>query len=184
MLWKRSVGIHNGHDDDNLLAMRGKLERLGHGQRVLPGDWGGVQTPMASDGATLYVPVNNLYSIYQDHGLPQQQDAMEGTGEVVAIDVATGRVRWDRRLPHSVYGAASISSDLVFTTTYEGTVWALERRTGAVVWHAGLPAATDAPVAIAGETVIAGAGVPLKPGQQPTVVAYRLGPGGRRDGTS
>jgi outer membrane protein assembly factor BamB len=184
LLWKRSVGLHNGHDDDNLLAMDGKFERLRYGVRILPGDWGGVQTPMASDGSTVYVPVNNLYSVYHNQGLPAQQSLMQGTGEVVALDVATGRVRWDRKLPHSDYGAASISSDLVFTTTYDGTVWALERRSGAIVWHAGLPAATDAPVAIAGETVIAGAGVPLKPGQQPAVVAYRLGPGGRRDGVS
>lgn len=175
LLWKTSVGVHNGHDDDNLLAMRGDAAKLRVPAKVLPGDWGGVETQMASDGRTLYVPVNNLYSIYRAQAFPEQQDTMEGTGEMVALDVATGRIKWDRRLPHSPYGAASISDDLVFTTTYEGMVWALNTRTGAVAWRSRLPAGTIAPVAIAGDTIIAAGSVPLNARQRPQIVAYRLG---------
>ncbi len=174
-LWKRSVGIHNGHDDDNLAAMRGDLSVFRYEKKIYPGDWGGVQTQLASDGRTVYVPVNNLYAIYHGQRLPEQQNLMEGTGEIVAIDIATGQVRWDRRLPHSVYGGASISGDVVFTTTYEGRVWGLSTRTGAVLWRAPLPAGADAPAAISGDTLLVGAGIKLKPEQPIVMVAYRLG---------
>jgi outer membrane protein assembly factor BamB len=180
LLWKRSVGMHNGHDDDNLAAMRGDLSVFRYGERILPGDWGGVQTQLASDGTTVYVPVNNLYAVYHGQELPEQQDLMEGTGEIVALDIASGRVKWDRRLPHSVYGAASISSDVVFTTTYEGTVWALSAGSGEILWRARLPAGADAPAAIAGDTMVTGAGIRLKPHQRIALVAYRLDAAARR----
>ena len=38
---------------------------------IFPGDWGGVETQMASDGSTVYVPVNNLYAIYHAQTLPE-----------------------------------------------------------------------------------------------------------------
>jgi outer membrane protein assembly factor BamB len=177
LLWKRSVGRHNGHDDDNLLAMRGRYERLRIGQPLLPGGWGGVETPMASDGRTVYVPVNNFPARYprMRFAPPEQADPITGRGELVALDIATGRVKWDQPLPHSPYGAATVSNDLVFTTTYDGTVWALSRGTGEVVWRAALPAGTDAPVAIAGDTLITAASLPIEEGSQLQIVAYRLG---------
>lgn len=174
LLWKRSVGLHNGHDDDNLRAMRGNY-RPRMPQKVLPGWWGGVETQMASDGETVYVPVNNFAITYRSQTDLDVPDPMEGSGEMVAIDVATGRVRWTRRLPHTPYGAASISSDLVFTTTYDGTVWALRRDNGKIVWTARLPAGTNAPLAIAGDTLIAAASVVVAEGDQQQLVAYRLG---------
>jgi glucose dehydrogenase len=177
LLWKRSVGLHNGHDDDNLMAMRGDYSHFEPGQRILPGDWGGIESAMASDGTTVYVPVNNLYVVYHD-GIqqPEKQDLSAGTGEIVAIDIATGRVRWDRRLPHSVYGAATISNDVVFTTTFDGTVWGLDLRTGAPLWRSRLSEATDAPVAISGDTLMTAASFPLRSeGQELAIVAYRLG---------
>jgi outer membrane protein assembly factor BamB len=182
LLWRRSVGLHNGHDNDDLAAMRGDLSVFRYGERILPGDWGGVQTQMASDGRTVYVPVNNLYAVYHEQTLPAQQNLMQGTGEVVALDLATGRVRWDRRLPHSVYGAASISNDVVFTTTYEGTVWGLSTSSGDVLWRAPLPAGSDAPTTISGDTLVTGAGIRLRPGQPIALVAFRLGASGGRHG--
>jgi alcohol dehydrogenase (cytochrome c) len=175
LVWKRSVGIHNGHDDDSRRAMRGDYSNVGYGRRIYPGDWGGVQTQMASDGETVYVPVNNLYSVFRGQTLPQQQDVMEGTGELVALDVATGRVRWATRLPHGVYGGATITNDLVFTTTYEGTVWALERAHGAVVWKAPLPSGSIAPVAVSGDTLLTAGGMPVATKSRRAIVAYRLG---------
>ena len=180
LLWKRSVGIHNGHDHDDLAAMRGDYSNIRAGQRIYPGDWGGIQSAMASDGSTVYAPVNNLYTVYRN-GIdqPRLQEVMSGTGEVVAIDVATGRVRWDRRLPHSVYGAATIANDVVFTTTLDGTVWGLDTRTGKQLWSAKLPEATDAPIAIAGDTLMTAASFPLRnEDQELAIVAYRLGAGG------
>jgi outer membrane protein assembly factor BamB len=181
-LWKRSVGIHNGHDGDSVAAMHGDLSVFRYGEKIYPGDWGGVQTQMASDGRTVYVPVNNLYAVYHSQTLPEQQDLMQGTGEIVAIDIATGRVRWDRRLPHSVYGGASISEDVVFTNTYEGTIYGLDTRTGEILWRAPLPAGADAPAAITGDRLLVGAGIKLRPSQPVTMVAYGLG--GASDGAA
>jgi alcohol dehydrogenase (cytochrome c) len=174
--WKRSVGVHNGHDRDNLLALRGDFHPRPP-MTVLPGWWGGVETQMASDGRVVYVPVNNLATVYSSGSRLEPPDPSEGTGELVALDLATGAPRWDRRLPASPYGAATISSDLVFTTTLDGTVWALRRSDGDVAWRTGLPAGTNSPVAIAGDTLIAAAGVPRGPEDQPQLVAYRLGGG-------
>jgi outer membrane protein assembly factor BamB len=173
LVWRRPVGQHNGHDRDGLLALQGRFHpRLP--ATVLPGWWGGVETQMASDGSTLYVPVNNLSTVYDSPtSLIAPRDPMRGRGEMVALDVATGRVLWDRTLPHSPYGAATISSDLVFTTTYDGTVWALRRADGEIVWRARLPGLTNAPVAVAGDTLIAAASVPSQ-GHEPRLVAYRL----------
>jgi alcohol dehydrogenase (cytochrome c) len=176
-LWKRSVGIHNGHDNDSRMAMRGDYSNVGYGRRLYPGDWGGVETQMASDGSTVYVPVNNLYAIFHEQALPEQQDPMEGTGEIVALDIATGRVKWVRKLPHGAYGGASITNDLVFTTSYEGTVWALNRATGAVEWKAPLPAPSIGPVSISGDTLLAAGAIALEPEHELELVAFRLSPG-------
>jgi outer membrane protein assembly factor BamB len=174
LLWKRSVGIHNGHDDDSRRAMRGDYSNIGYGRRIYPGDWGGVETQMASDGRTVYVPVNNLYAVYYEQTLPRQQDPMEGTGEMVAIDIASGRVRWTRRLPHGEYGGATVTNDVVLTTTYEGTVWALDRHDGDVLWKGRLPAASISPVAVTDDTVLAAGGMRLDERQRIKIVAFRL----------
>jgi alcohol dehydrogenase (cytochrome c) len=175
LVWKRSVGIHNGHDDDSRRAMLGDYSNVGYERKIYPGDQGGVETQMASDGRTVYVPVNNLYAIFHGQTLPEIQDLNEGTGEIVALDVATGRVRWDRRLPHGMYGGASITNDLVFTTTYDGTLWALARRSGKVVWRAPLPAGSIAPVSISTDTVLSAGGIRANERQRLKLVAFRLG---------
>jgi len=180
--WRRSVGRHNGHDRDDVYAMRGRYERLRLNVKLLPGGWGGVETPMASDGRTVYVPVNNFPGTYRAMrpGPPEQADPITGTGELVALDIATGRVRWDRKLPHSPYGAATVVNDLVFTTTYDGTVWALRTDTGRVVWRSRMHAGTDAPVAIAGDTLVTAASLTLGAGETLELVGYRLDAGTRR----
>jgi outer membrane protein assembly factor BamB len=176
LLWKRSVGTHNGHDGDNLKALRGHAAELKSPVDVLPGQLGGVLTPMASDGATVYVPVVDLPATYTAQGQALVQDpASNGTGELVAIEIASGRVKWDRTLPHVAFGAATVANDVVFTTTFDGTVWALRTDTGRTAWSAKLPGGTNTPVAIAGDTLLAAASVPNQPGQRTAIVAYRLG---------
>ena len=63
---------------------------------------------------------------------------------------------------------------LVFTVTVTCEVVALARKTGAIVWTVHLPAGCNATLAIAGSTLLAGAGL-AAPAQHPVVVAYRLG---------
>jgi outer membrane protein assembly factor BamB len=176
LLWKRSVGVHNGHDDDGRKAMEGHGAELGRIVRVLPGQLGGVETPMAIDGDTVYVPVNDLYSTYVQTGESESGPLTQGRSEVVALDVASGRVKWDRRLPHLDFGATTVVNDLVVTATYDGTAWALRTDTGKVAWRASLPAGTNAPLTVSGDVLIAAAGVPQRRGQRTALAAYRLRP--------
>jgi alcohol dehydrogenase (cytochrome c) len=173
--WKRPVGTHNGHDDDNLLALRGRAP-FTRPTKIQPGWWGGVETQMASDGRTLYVPVNELPTLYDSGARLTSPDPADGRGELVALDVASGRVRWTRDLPASPYGAATIANELVFTTTFDGSVWALERADGRIVWRTRAFDMTNAPVAIAGDTLLAGGIMPG--GSESELVAYRLDAGG------
>jgi outer membrane protein assembly factor BamB len=174
MLWKRSVGLHNGHDHDNLIAMHGQLEKLRGYTSILPGNLGGIETPMALGGDTVYAPVVNISSIYAPTGEGEAGKLSRGRSEIVALDAATGRVKWDRRLPSLAFSSVAVVNDLVFTATYDGTVWALRRDTGAIAWRSRLPAGTNAPLTVSGDTLIAAAGVPQTRAQRSALVAYRL----------
>ena len=177
LLWQTYVGTHNGHDHDDLLALRRDYAQLPHfPYTIKPGEAGGVETPLALAGGTLYVPVVDVpYKIVRPG--TSTADFASGTGEMVAIQAATGKILWDTKLPSSVYGAATVANDLVFTTEYAGKLVALRRSDGAVVWTSSLSADTNAQVVVAGNTLITAASAP-QPGQHPEIVAYRLGAGG------
>jgi len=175
LLWKTSVGLHNGHDDDDELALEGKLQ-LQVPYTVLPGEIGGVETNMAAADGVVYVPVDNVPTTYTSRasvvGTP---DLTRAGGEVVALDVASGKQLWSTQLPNMALGGATVSNDLVFTTTFNGEVFALSRKDGSILWRSQLPAGSNSPLAIAGNTLIVGAGLPLKATQHPMIVAYQLG---------
>jgi alcohol dehydrogenase (cytochrome c) len=80
---------------------------------------------------------------------------------VEALNLATGKVEWDTKVPDLPVGAATVSNDLVFTTLYHGVLIALNRSTGAIVFRRRLPTSANAPIAIAGNTVIVPAGGPM-----------------------
>jgi outer membrane protein assembly factor BamB len=72
-----------------------------------------------------------------------------------------------------------VTNDVVFTTTFDGDLYALNAASGDVLRKIALSAGTNAPVAVDDDYVIAGAGVPLTKAQQPTIIAFRLGATGR-----
>ena len=72
-----------------------------------------------------------------------------------ALNLATGKVEWDTKVDSLPLGAATVSDDLVFTTTFNGELIALNRGTGAVVFHRQLPTSTNSPIAIVGNTLVA-----------------------------
>jgi len=77
------------------------------------------------------------------------------------------------KVPKLPLGAATVSNDLVFTTLFNGVLIALNRNTGAIAYQHTLPTSANAPIAIAGNTVIVPAGGPgAKPSQDPQLVAY------------
>jgi outer membrane protein assembly factor BamB/cytochrome c5 len=177
LVWETPVGEHSGHDNDNLLALEERYDELPKAPfELLPGILGGVETQMAIDDSRVYVPTNNLAYTVTDGAVGMaDSDPMEGTGEMVALDIATGQVEWEHDFDSSPYGGASVVNDLVFTTTYDGILWALNKETGAVEWEQELPAGTNTTVAIEGDTVITAGSVNLGEGDQLEIVAYRLG---------
>jgi outer membrane protein assembly factor BamB len=175
LLWKTAVGIHNGHDDDDQLALDGTLH-LQTPYTLEPGEVGGVETNMAAADGVVYVPVDNLPETFATAtARVGTSNFAQGKGEMVAIDLATGKPLWATQLPQLPLGGATVSNDLVLTTTFTGELIALSRQDGSVVWTVQLPGGSNATLAIVGNTLLAGAGIPLTATQHPEVVAYRLG---------
>lgn len=173
LLWKRSVGIHNGHDNDGLYAMKHEYSKLKLPETVYPGLLGGVIAPMSTNGTTVFVPVVNIPISYSKEGTVTKEGPPFG-GEVVALNVATGAVQWTQKLPAPAFGATTAVNDLVFVTAFSGTLYAYEAATGKLAYQTQLPANTNTGVVVSGETLIAPAGVAATPGQTAKLVAYRL----------
>jgi glucose dehydrogenase len=173
VLWKRSVGVHNGHDHDGIYAMKGEYAKLSLPETVYPGELGGVIAPMSTNGTSVFVPVVNHPVTFNNQTEPQENGP--STGELVALDAATGAVGWSHKLSAAAFGATSAVNDVVFATTSEGALYALGASTGNVVWEAKLPAGTNTGVAVSGNTLIAPAGLASGSEQTPQIVAYRAG---------
>jgi outer membrane protein assembly factor BamB len=173
-VWKKAVGKHNGHDDDGLLAMRGETSKLKLPMLVYPGSLGGVIAPMSTDGKNVYVPVIN--APLEVTSQTERQEPGPLTGELVALDVQTGKLVWKHEFPTSVpFGFTTVANDLVFATTSEGNVSAFETSSGRIAWQETLPSGTNAGVTVAEDMVIAPAGLASSEGQTPQIVAFKLG---------
>jgi len=173
-VWQRAVGKHNGHDDDGLLAMRGETSKLKPPMLVYPGSLGGVIAPMSTDGKTVFVPIVNgpLEIVSQT----ERQEPGPLGGELVALDVKTGAIKWKHEFPNApAFGFTTVANDLVFATTADGNVQAFDTDTGRVAWAETLPSGTNAGVAVAENMMIAPAGFASAEGQTPQLVAFRLG---------
>jgi alcohol dehydrogenase (cytochrome c) len=175
LLWKTPVGKHNGHDNDGVLALEHKLH-LKAPVTIEPGVLGGVlSNPAVADG-TVYVSTVDEPIVYTKlsqvlgGGVTQKP-----TGEIEALNLATGAVEWDTKLPQMALGATTVSNDLVFSTLYGGELIALNRTTGAIVYRHQLPTSTNAPLVVAGNTVIVSAGGPVTGG----LVNGKAGGGGK-----
>ena len=176
LLWRKPVGMHNGHDHDGLLTLKQAKAKLKFPFTVYPGILGGVESQLATDGTNVYAAVNNLGATYTNNfesGI-QTGNVFEGTGVMVALSLANGKLVWAHRFNQSPYGAATVTNDVVFTTTFDGMLWALSTKTGQVVWQKQLSAGTNATVAVAGNTIVTAASLPLSQTQTAEIVAYRL----------
>ena len=72
-----------------------------------------------------------------------------------------------------------MTNNVVFTTTFKGDLYALDATTGAILFKAPMSAGSNAPVAVDGGYVIAGAGVTLSATQRNMIIAYKLGATGK-----
>jgi outer membrane protein assembly factor BamB len=184
LIWKLPVGVHSGHDNDGLLtenAARASHIPLPARYVLEPSIFGGVESQLASNGSTVFAAVNNLPVTMSANGVAESSKALEAaipraTGEMIAVSQDTGKIEWADQLPSSPYGAATLTNNVVFTTTYSGYLYAFNAATGAILLKTPLSAGSNAPVAIDGDYVIAGAGVPsLSKNRHELIIAYKLG---------
>jgi outer membrane protein assembly factor BamB len=174
LIFKTPVGRHNGHDDDSVRALHHRFHPT-YPYRVYPGDLGGIETNAATEGNVVYVSTVNLYQTRPTASavIAGMQPVGQATGDEVAVDLRTGRILWSTRLPSPPFGAATISNDLVFTTTYDGRVIAFSRTTGKILWKGKLPSGTNSPLVIQGNTLIAAASLGAS-ASRPQVDAWQL----------
>jgi outer membrane protein assembly factor BamB/plastocyanin len=179
-LWLVEVGTHVNAELTEL--------PIGEPVEVYPGTLGGVETPKALADGVVYVPVVNLPTTYEATGFGasnglealirlQSPPPTEGTGELVALDLATGEELWVAELDLPPFAGVTVVNDLVFTATFDGTLLAFLRDTGEEVWRFTAPAGVNAWPAVYGDTIIWGAGA----GPDPQLLALRLGGGSGAD---
>jgi alcohol dehydrogenase (cytochrome c) len=165
-VWTTPVGLHS--NDSGPLPRR-KVT-------VCPGIFGGVETPMAYGGGRLFVPDVDLCvpgSATSSESVAKVVPA-DGRGRMVALNAHTGQILWDDRFPSPDFGCATVSNDVVFTSTYAGTVYALATATGRVLWRAKMPDGIIGCPAVLGDTLIVDAGVPEYSGDRPEMVAFTV----------
>jgi len=183
LLWKLPVGVHSGHDSDGLLTENltpASPDPLPAKYELEPSVFGGVESQLASNGSTVFAAVNNLGLPMTAKGTTESGTAFEAliataTGEMVAVSQDTGKIEWADKLPSSPYGAATVTNNVVFTTTYSGYLYAFNATTGATLLKTPLSSGSNAPVAVDGDYVIAGAGVQAPKNARQLIIAYRLG---------
>jgi alcohol dehydrogenase (cytochrome c) len=165
-LWTLNIGMHNSNEYGPFPS-----------KPVLfcPGSLGGVLTPMAETGDTLYVPWIDLCLKGDDSG-PTGAGSYEGGG-LAAVNATTGQIVWKHIFNSLDSGAATIAGNVVFTSTFNGKIYALAATTGAVLWSAQAPAGINSFPAVTKDMLIIGAGAPVASGKHATdeIIAYSLG---------
>ena len=187
LLWKLPVGVHSGHDNDGLLTEH--ATPTSHvplpAEFVLePGAFGGIETPLASNGSTVFAAVNDLGMPITVKGVAESSKEFaasinKGTGEMVAVNQNTGKIIWDDKLPSSPYGAATVTNNVVFTTTYSGYLYAFNAATGAILLKTPMSSGSNSPVAVDDGYVLAGAGLQVPKSNKQLIIAYKLGAKGK-----
>lgn len=93
---------------------------------------------------------------------------------LLALDAATGAVRWQAHLPGTSYGAPAVAGGLVITSSSDGFIYALREATGTLAWSYPLATTNEAPALTAtGDLVYVG-------GAAGSVVALRTNDGALR----
>jgi len=161
ILWVANVGIHQ---NDNLTAFPQGTTR------VYPGPLGGIETPMAYADGIVYAPNVDLFADFTPSEINFSTfNISAGRGGLTAIQVDTGQILWNKQFDSINVGAATVVNDLVFTATYDGTIYALKRASGEQAWKFKAPAGINAWPAVAGDTIIWPAGV----GNTPLLIAFK-----------
>ncbi|HTI32445.1 MAG TPA: PQQ-binding-like beta-propeller repeat protein [Miltoncostaea sp.] len=185
LIWKKDVGKHTpeaGAADGKGTADNDGPDRNAPFTKfpvtVYPGWLGGVETAMAVSDGVIYVPVNNLCSVYTANANftegSELCDFSTSSGELVALDGATGEQLWKKDFDTQNYGGATVVNDAVVTVTFDGKIHAFDKTKGTELWTEQLPAQSNSTPAIADDMLVAGAGFASAKGMTPEVVAYKL----------
>ena len=173
LLWVAFVGEHNP---------AGELEAFPQGvtTTALPGVIGGVETPMAYANGVVYVPTIDIPSDWTPTQFDRSTfDVRRAHGYLTAINVNTGMALWIQKFNYAALGGATVINDLVFTATFDGTIWALKRDSGQVAWSYKAPAGINAWPAVSGDTIIWPAGaantIAINTFGTPQLIALKLG---------
>jgi outer membrane protein assembly factor BamB len=142
----------------------------------LPAFLSGVHAPLAYANGVLYVPITSLPASLSTQGQTDSAaaiDLTQASGELMAVDAASGRILWSRTFDSALTGGATITNDLVFTITNSGGVFALDRVSGLVIWQAITAPQAHLLPAVAGDTLLLPASGAAN--QAVSLVALRLG---------
>lgn len=166
-LWSTEVGTHM---NDSLSALPPGVTE------VAPGPLGGVETVMAyANDGKIYVPYVHSPVKYTPSGLIADSfNLAAATGGLAAIDATTGKILWDVKLDSMDVGGATVVNDLVFTSTYNGKIYAFDRANGTVAWSYQASGNINGWPAVSGDTILFPVGV----GKPPQLLAFRIGAGG------
>jgi outer membrane protein assembly factor BamB len=135
---------------------------------------------MAYADGRVFVPVVNLCfreSAYGSRGFSFfATDYSKGTGELVALDASSGSRLWGRTFPSPNFGCATVAGNVVFSATYDGNLYGLSTHDGSTVLHARTRAGVNGCPAVAGRTLLVGAGTdhPAFPSPVFELIAYAL----------
>ena len=174
-VWRVAVGTHNPYGDGQELPVPSATPVT-----VLPGPFGGVQSPLAFQDGVLFVPVVNLPFTYSDTAT--ELDLQTAQGTMLALNARNGDMLWQEDVPTFFAGGATLANDLVFGAGLDGLVRAFAIATGEEVWQWQAPVGINAPLAIAGDLLLVPAGGPFFPATemppgQGALIALRLGGG-------
>lgn len=147
-VWDVKVGQHSEWDEAQWVPP-------GQTITVLPGVLGGVETPFAYQDGTVFVPIMNLPAAFTNQGLDfSTMNIAAATGQLTALDVFNGTVKWNADLPTGNVSGATLSNDLVFGGGLDGIVRAYNSADGSLVWAYDTGVGLNAPFAVSGDLLV------------------------------
>jgi alcohol dehydrogenase (cytochrome c) len=176
-IWRTPVGKHENDD----------LTELPEDPVIIfPGLFGGVESPIAVKDGIVYVAALNAGTGWSASALDyESMDLGASTGNVTALDGATGKVIWDVEVPTGIAGAGpTVANDVVFVGGLDGIVRGYNIADGTLVWSYQTTAGLNAPFAVAGDYLFVPAGSFILPssdtqGEPPAAAsalyAFKLG---------
>lgn len=162
-VWTTLVGTHL---NDNLKTLPPGVTE------VSPSPLGGVETMMAYSDGVVYVPVVDMTVQYTpSEFVAKSFNLAAGKGELIAINATSGKILWTKKLDSLDVGAATVVNDLVFTSTFNGKIYAFNKKTGDIVWTYQAPGGINGWPAVSGDMIL----FPVGQGKNPVLLAFKIG---------